>query len=182
MSFWSEPRGPIVFFKARLGIAASAGSPLKRSVPWGFAVAQHGFRGFDRGSSYFFRGIRRLRPAVPPWSWKPAETVRSLGFCRGAARLSRLRPGSTSCFSIGGSEGYVRHCRLGAGSPLKRSGPLGFAVAQRGFRGFARGSTSYFSIGVQKVTSHLRLGAGSPLKRGTARLSRLRPGLYELLL
>jgi hypothetical protein len=123
VSFWSEPRGPIVFFKARLGIAASAGSPLKRSVPWGFAVAQHGFRGFDRGSSYFFRGIRRLRPAVPPWSWKPAETVRSLGFCRGAARLSRLRPGSTSCFSIGGSEGYVRHCRLGAGSPLKRSVP-----------------------------------------------------------
>ena len=128
------------------------------------------------------QGFRRLRPALPPWSWKPAETVRSTGFCCGAARLSRLCPGLYKLLFYRGSEGYVppppwswkpaetwhsaafeaspgalratsiggpevdvRHCRLGAGRPLKRSVPLGFAVAQHGFRGFAWGSTSYFS-------------------------------------
>jgi len=78
-----------------------------------------------------------------------------------------------------GSEGYVRHCRLGAGSPLKRSGPLGFAVAQRGFRGFARG---LYKLLFYRGSEGYVPGAGSPLKRGTARLSRLRPGLYKLLL
>ena len=83
------------------------------------------------------QGFRRLRPALPPWSWKPAETWHSAAF--------EASPGALQATSIGGPEVDVRHCRLGAGRLLKRSVPLGFAVAQHGFRGFAWGSTSYFS-------------------------------------
>ena len=115
--------GPIVFFKAPAWHCCQRWKPAETVSAMGLCRGAAWLSRLRRGSSYFSKGVRRLCPAVPPWSWKPAETVRSLGFCRGAARLSRLRPGSTSCFSIGGSEGYVRHCRLGAGSPLKRSVP-----------------------------------------------------------
>jgi hypothetical protein len=75
------------------------------------------------------------------------------------SRLSRLRPGlykllfeeikkgALQAILLGGSEGDVWQWRGGAGSPLKRSGPWGFAVAERGFRGVARGSTQAFCCG-----------------------------------
>ena len=89
---------------------------------------------------------------------------------------------------VAGSEGNVRHCALGAGSLLKWSAPLGFAVAQHGFRGFGaqpqklvagpEGNVRHcaafepataapkatFLAGSEGNVRHCALGAGSLLK------------------
>ena len=155
--------------------ALGAGSLLKWSAPWGFAVAQHGFGPCDRGSkSYYFlagsEGDVRQRAlgagSLLKWSapWRFAVAQHGFGACD---------RGSKSYYFPAGSEGDVRQRALGAGSLLKWSAPWRFAVAQHCFGPCARGFKTYFSSGLRKSTflagsegdvRQCALGAGSLLK------------------
>ena len=60
--------------------------------------------------------------------------------------FEEIKKGALQAIFLGGSEGDVWHGRGGAGSPLKRSGPWGFAVAERGFRAPNSGMQRYVSV------------------------------------
>ena len=83
----------------------------------------------------------------PAWHcrqrWKPAETVSAMGPLPWRSMAFAASTEAQATF-LKGSEDYVRQCHPGAGSPPKRSGPWGSAVAQRGFRGFARALQAAF--------------------------------------
>ena len=92
--------------------ALGAGSLLKWSAPWGFAVAQHGFGACDRGSkSYCF----------------PAGSEGDVRQCAlGAGNLLKWSAPwgfAVAQHGLGPATAALRQCTLGAGSLLKWSAP-----------------------------------------------------------